>query len=135
MISILWGIFFISLTYQVFDKYFIQWANHPDTRGAFAQNYVEQAKYLNNLPLDFKKYVIVEANGVFVNGIPMPAQTIMFITKQKPDQNITYLLPKDDGKPPHLFDCFNESVDIKLRISRCGGKIVKDEKTAVIKIR
>ncbi|MBI2451304.1 MAG: glycosyltransferase family 39 protein [Parcubacteria group bacterium] len=111
IIAVLWLIFFSSLAYQTFDKYFIQWANNLNTKGAFAQNYVQQAKYLNSLPINFKKYVIVEASGVLVDRIPMPAQTIMFITKQKPGQNITYLLPEN------------------------RDKIIRDEKTIIMNIK
>ena len=45
------------------------------------QNYVEIGNYLNSLPKETPKYVIVNAAGVDVRGIPMPIQTVMFITK------------------------------------------------------
>ena len=53
---------------------------------------------LNALPKELPKYVIVEANGVNVRGISMPAQTVMFITdtftsKKQKEKNIFYVLP------------------------------------------
>ena len=62
-------------------------------------------RQLNNLPKNMPKYVIVEAGGTDVRGIPMPAQTIMFITdtftpeKQK-EKNIFYVLPKQKNEIP-----------------------------------
>lgn len=79
-----------------YDKYFFRWALNSNVPPAFAQNYVELGNRLNGLPRDVKKYVLVNMGGVLVNGIPMPAQTVMFITdtltseKQKA-KNIYYL--------------------------------------------
>jgi hypothetical protein len=60
---------------------------------------------LNALPKELPKYVIVKASGVLVRGIPMPAQTVMFITdsfapeKQK-EKNIFYFLPEQVTQIP-----------------------------------
>jgi hypothetical protein len=55
----------------------------------------------NNIP----KYVVVNASGVLVNGIPMPAQTTMFITnsflpQNAEKKNIHYLLPNETSSIP-----------------------------------
>jgi hypothetical protein len=49
------------------------------------------------------KYVVVNTGGVAVRGIPMPAQTIIFITdtftpeKQK-EKNMHYILPSQEDQ-------------------------------------
>jgi hypothetical protein len=83
---------------NTYVNYFILWANNPNTRDAFSSNYVELGKKLNSLPQEVKKYVVVEAEGVLVRGIPMPAQTVMFITdtflpEKQAQKNIFYILP------------------------------------------
>jgi 4-amino-4-deoxy-L-arabinose transferase-like glycosyltransferase len=86
----------IAFTLVEYDKYFNQWAKNPNVALAFNRNYVDIGDRLNEMPVKIKKYVVVNAPGILVNGIPMPAQTIMFITdtytpeKQKA-KNIYYL--------------------------------------------
>ena len=74
-------VFFISIIIHNYNQYFIRWANHMDTRNAFNQNYVEIGDYLDSLPKELTKYALVNGSGVEVRGTPMPAQTVMFITK------------------------------------------------------
>ncbi len=99
-----WLIAFL-LAAEVYTAYFLSWGSNPNTAGAFAKNYVEIGKELNALPKERPKYVIVEAGGVEVRGVPMPAQTVIFITdtftpeKQK-EKNVFYVLPKDKNKIP-----------------------------------
>ena len=88
----------VVLTAQAAHTYFVLWANHPDTPGAFAANYVDIGRAIRALPTDIPKYVVVYAGGVDVRGIPMPSQTVMFITDTfTPDKqiqkNIFYVLP------------------------------------------
>ena len=79
-----------------YDKYFYRWALNPNVPPAFSTRYLGLGDYLNQLPPEIKKYVLVNIGGVPVNDIPMPAQTVMFITdtytteKQKA-RNIYYL--------------------------------------------
>ena len=86
------------LVVEAYTTYFILWGKSEHTPGAFAADYVELGRELKALPKELPKYVIVKANGVNVRGIPMPTQTIMFITdtftseKQK-EKNLYYLLP------------------------------------------
>jgi 4-amino-4-deoxy-L-arabinose transferase-like glycosyltransferase len=86
------------LIVQTYNYYFIEWGQNPNVSGAFTQNYVDMGNMINSLPKDQIKYVVVEAGGVPVRGIPMPAQTVMYITnsftlKDQLDKNIHYLLP------------------------------------------
>jgi 4-amino-4-deoxy-L-arabinose transferase-like glycosyltransferase len=84
--------------FEAYDTYFIKWGQNPNVQGAFAADYVQMGRELNALPKELPKYVIVEAGGVNVRGIPMPAQTVMFLTdtftpeKQK-EKNLFYVLP------------------------------------------
>ncbi len=93
-------VFFIATAIMTFNKYFLLWASSPHTAGDFAKNYTELGNYLRYSPQDIKKYVIINAEGVDVRGIPMPSQTVMFLTdtflpeKQK-EKNIFYILPQN----------------------------------------
>ncbi|PJA95152.1 hypothetical protein CO130_00650 [Candidatus Jorgensenbacteria bacterium CG_4_9_14_3_um_filter_38_10] len=106
------------LIFETLNTYFILWAKNPNVYNAFNSNYLELAKKLNELPKELPKYVIVEAGGMTVPmksafyadedkivNVPMPAQTIMFITdtfdfqKQK-EKNIFYVLPEKINRIP-----------------------------------
>lgn len=89
----------ICIAFNQFYKYFFLWGENPNVKGAFTEKYAEIGYYLNSLPLQTQKYVIVNEPGTpvpFPNGIPMPAQTPMFIESTKygePDS--VYLLPEN----------------------------------------
>jgi len=95
----------ILLIFEAYNSYFIKWGRNPNIQGAFSANYIEIGRQLNNLPKETPKYIIVEAGGTDVRGIPMPTQTIMFITdtftpeKQK-EKNIFYVLPEQKNQIP-----------------------------------
>ena len=96
-------IFIIILIIQSYQSYFIGWGKNPNVQGAFAADYVQIGHELNALPKETPKYVIVKAGGTDVRGIPMPTQTVMFITdtftpeKQK-EKNIFYIFPNQINK-------------------------------------
>ncbi|MBI5147637.1 MAG: glycosyltransferase family 39 protein [Parcubacteria group bacterium] len=99
-----WLIAFL-LVAEVYVSYFLLWGNNPNTAGAFAKNYVEIGRELNAVPRERPKYVIVEAGGGDVRGIPMPAQTVMFITdtftpEKQREKNLFYVLTTDKNKIP-----------------------------------
>lgn len=92
-------VFLLSLTSAEFKKYFYTWGKNPELNGAFTSDLVDIGNYLNSLPDNVKKYVVVNQSGVLVNGVSMPAQTPMFIERTiygKP--RATYLLPSDLNK-------------------------------------
>ncbi|MCH8741834.1 hypothetical protein IH779_02945 [Patescibacteria group bacterium] len=96
------SLFLIFVTFAAFNKYFYSWAKNPNVEGAFTKKFVQIGNLLNSIPLDAQKYVIVNESGVLVpllDGLPMPAQTVMFIesTKFGKPESI-YLLPKDLDK-------------------------------------
>lgn len=91
-----------AIGFMEFDKYFNKWGQNPSVKEAFNQNYVDIGKQINKLPLSTKKYVVVYAGGVLVNGISMPAQTVMYLTdsftKEKQiKKNIFYITPDELG--------------------------------------
>ncbi len=95
------GLFFAMVMVQAYYAYFIEWGESPETAGAFTTDYAAIARSVNALPPQIPKYVIVEAGGVDVRGIPMPAQTVMFLTdsftlEKQNEKNIRYVLP---GRP------------------------------------
>ncbi|MBI2627281.1 MAG: glycosyltransferase family 39 protein [Parcubacteria group bacterium] len=112
--GILVGLVIITFIFAVgvteYNKYFNTWAKNPNTANAFSTDLVALGKRINELPLDIQKYVIVNVNreGILVDvldpfdptgrtrGVPMPAQTIMFITgtyskELQQKKNIFYL--------------------------------------------
>lgn len=93
-------LFLTAVMFSEFDKYFNRWSNNPNVPPAYATNYVSLGNYINELPHSIRKYVVVNAGGVLVRDIPMPAQTVMFITdswtqeKQKA-KNLFYITEGD----------------------------------------
>jgi 4-amino-4-deoxy-L-arabinose transferase-like glycosyltransferase len=92
-------LFLIAMGFSEFDKYFLKWGKNKEVAGAFTEKFLKEGEFLISLPKDVQKYVIVNESGVPVpwpDGIPMPAQTIMFIENMKYGRvQSTYLLPKD----------------------------------------
>ncbi|MFA4999378.1 MAG: glycosyltransferase family 39 protein [Parcubacteria group bacterium] len=74
------GIIFSFLIMEPFIAYFVLWAKNPNVTQAFNADYVEIANTIKVLPKEAEKYIVVLANGVDVRGIPMPAQTVQFLT-------------------------------------------------------
>jgi 4-amino-4-deoxy-L-arabinose transferase-like glycosyltransferase len=98
-------IFLTLLVFETYSAYFFSWAKNPNTRDAFSADYVEIGRAILNLPASTPKYVVVEAPGVLVRGIPMPAQTVMFITdtflpQNQIAKNVHYVLPDQEKSVP-----------------------------------
>lgn len=99
-LAILLFVFFIAISATTFNQYFWVWAINPHTADAFSQKYADLGHYLKYSPQNIKKYVIINANGTDVRGIPMPSQTVMFLTDtflpaQQKEKNIFYILPQN----------------------------------------
>jgi 4-amino-4-deoxy-L-arabinose transferase-like glycosyltransferase len=75
------------------NRYFCVWARDSNTYSAFNQNLVNIGDYLNNLPQGTVKYIVVNENGVLVDGLPIQSQTIKFVTYGK--SYPSYILPSD----------------------------------------
>lgn len=99
------ALFILSVTAVAYTDYFIVWAGNPNVPGAFNENYVEIGRAINALPLNTPKYVVVNTGGVLARGVPVPAETTMFITNSftvqgQAERNIRYLLPDQIGQIP-----------------------------------
>lgn len=105
VLSLTFFVFLLSITIAEYYRYFKIWSKGADS--AFNAGYVDIAQTLNNLPATAQKYVIINVDGVLteIPGsegqlIPMPAQTVMFLTdtftRQKQlKNNIFYLTEKE----------------------------------------
>ncbi len=96
-------IFLGAITMVEYDRYFNKWAKNPQVSAAFDQSYVDLGNRLNNMSRRIKKYVLVNEGGVLVDGIPMPAQTVMFVTdtstpEKQRAKNIYYLTQEQYNK-------------------------------------
>lgn len=96
-------IFLIAVGISEYNKYFNQWAKRKEVEDAFLKDFVDLGNEINRLPKNLEKYIIVNAKGVLVDGVPMPAQTVMFITKSytkklQREKKIFYLLPEELNK-------------------------------------
>ena len=95
------------MVFEAYVAYFVLWGQNHNVYGAFSANYVEIGRQLNALPKELPKYVVVEARGADVRGLPMPTQTVMFITdtftpKKQKEKNIFYILPEQINQIPKI---------------------------------
>jgi 4-amino-4-deoxy-L-arabinose transferase-like glycosyltransferase len=98
-------LFVIAVGVNAYVSYFIVWAKNPNVYWAFNENYVEVGNQMNALPASTPKYVVVTAGGVLARGVPVPAETVMFVTNSfttstQLAQHITYLLPDQTSTIP-----------------------------------
>lgn len=99
-ISVLFILILFLVPVSTYRNYFVRWANNPETYFAFSTDLWHLGQYLDGLPPEIKKYVVVNLPGVEVRGLPMPAQTVMFATdtfreEKKQEKNFAYILPND----------------------------------------
>jgi clan AA aspartic protease len=97
-------IFFISVAVFAYVDYFIVWAQDPNVPVAFNAEYVTIGNKINALPSSAPKYVVAAVDGVIARGLPVPLETIMFITD-------TFLPAQQDAKNVHYL-LFNETNQI-----------------------
>ncbi len=104
----------LVLIIQAHTAYFTTWAKNPHVAGAFSSDYVALGRAINEIPLSEPKLVVVRTGGVLVRDIPMPAQTVMFITDsftktKREEKNIEYVTEDEymrlEGStlPKHIF--------------------------------
>lgn len=138
-------LFLVAMGFFEFNKYFVKWGRSKEVEGAFTKIFLDEGKILNSLPKNIQKYVIVNEEGVPVpwpNGIPMPAQTIMFIENSKYGSiQSTYLLPKnldyikiDNRKTVILAMKYDEGLFEKLSQKFPQGRIQKENDFWMYKI-
>jgi 4-amino-4-deoxy-L-arabinose transferase-like glycosyltransferase len=103
IVAKVFGLLFLAgAVYFAYTQYFLVWAKDPNVAGAFNAQYVEIGRELNKLPTSTPKYVVVAAGGVMTRGIPMSAETTIFITdtflpEQQAAKNIHYILADPDS--------------------------------------
>jgi 4-amino-4-deoxy-L-arabinose transferase-like glycosyltransferase len=138
-------LFLIAIGFSEFNKYFFEWGKNKEVEGAFTERFVKEANFLNSLPENVQKYVIVNESGVPVpwpNGIPMPAQTIMFIENIKYGKiQSTYLLPEnldkikiDDKGTVILPMKYDQGLFNEFSRKFPGGKIEEKDGFSVYKV-
>lgn len=99
------SLFVVALSIEAYTSYFVAWGMDPATGDAFAKGYVDDAETLNALPQELPKYVVVSASGVLVHGIPMPAETVMYLTDtytpaEQAAKDLHYVLPSATSTIP-----------------------------------
>jgi len=117
-------------------RYFVFWANNSHVKDAFSQPYWEIGQYLNNLPASTNKYIIVNTGGVLVKDIPMPSQSVMFLTNtylssEQKKKNFYYFLPEnldkmEIKKPVYLIPLAKNEETKNLIIQKCPDCQFKD---------
>ncbi|OGM97481.1 MAG: hypothetical protein A2735_01985 [Candidatus Yanofskybacteria bacterium RIFCSPHIGHO2_01_FULL_41_21] len=85
-----------AFSFYEYNRYFNIWGPSQKTADSFSVNYVEIANEINASPITKKKYVIVSPSSVDAYGLPIRAETVMFLTDTvlPPTQrakNLTYL--------------------------------------------
>lgn len=118
--------FVVFVGYSGFNKYFYVWGENHNTKGAFTKKFTEIGYYLNSLPAETKKYVIVNEPGVPVpwpTGFPMPAQTIMFIESTKFGSPSQILRGETwEGRPQSIYLLPENLNEIKIPIVHTQNK-------------
>ncbi len=102
---------------------YLAWAQNQNVKNSFDEKYAKIANYLNTLPQNERKFVLVNAGGTLVNNIPMPSQSIMFITNtytttKQQEKNIFYVLPEniEQIKTPSIIIPLENNEQIKKEI-------------------
>ncbi|MDP3779098.1 MAG: glycosyltransferase family 39 protein [bacterium] len=90
-----------------YRDYFIFWAHGTDTYFAFTTDLTHIGEFLRDKPDELTAYVVVNMNGTEVRGIPMPAQTVMFITN-------TFMETEREAK--HIYYVRTDQLD-QIRIA------------------
>lgn len=138
-LNIILALFIILVMAFEFNKYFIKWGPNPAVADAFSQNLVDIGNYLNNSPKDAQKYILVNMDGVLVNNLPMPTQTIMFVSRE--NKNAHYLLKENLDSQEFLRNDqiipMNEDINIleKLKLRYPNGEIIKKERFGIFIVK
>lgn len=88
---------------------FISWAKNPNLPVFFGADYVQIGREINTLPDDVPKFVVVAARGMTARGVPVPAQTVMFLTdtfpvEKREKKNLVFISPREAKEvPPGSF--------------------------------
>ena len=110
-------VFLVIVAVLGYTEYFFTWAENPNVPGSFNENYVQVGDAMNALPAGTPKYVIVNAGGVLARGVPVPAETVMFVTHSFTDadaaaRNIHYIVPGSPTMGTDTIPAGTPSADI-----------------------
>lgn len=95
----------VGLIIYAFFSYFIVWAQNPAVADAFNARSVAIARQIDQIPTSLPTYVVVNIPGTLVDGIPVSAQTVMFMTDTyntalQQQKNIHYVTEADEKNIP-----------------------------------
>lgn len=133
LFAVFCALIIISIAFAGYYKYFIAYADNPNIKWAFAESDVKIGKFINSLPQNTKKYVIVEGENAVAN------QTTMFISNsyRKADQlekNIFYITWDDAEKinfyseKDYAIIPLNKNYRLFTKLqSYTRGKLIKEE--------
>lgn len=84
------------LVFESYVSYFITWGQNPNVKPAFAYNDYVISRYLNSLPKETPKYIVVSGyDGKIERDNPISLQSILFLTdtftdEKRKEKNIFY---------------------------------------------
>ena len=130
LFAVLGLMFLVIVAASEFNKYFFNWAKRQEVKDAFTQTYENIGYFLNSLPENVQKYVIVNELGRPLYGISIPAQTPMFIESSKYGRpNSIYLKAEDlndirtGGKKTIIVPLYENRIFEELQKKFPQGKI------------
>jgi 4-amino-4-deoxy-L-arabinose transferase-like glycosyltransferase len=92
ILTVLIALIILSGTWSV-KQYFVDWGGSKDVHGAFNQNYMNMASYLNSLPARTPKYLVDNGPGIKMeDGLQTSMEVVKLFTYQKA-ANTAYLDP------------------------------------------
>ncbi|MDO8561158.1 MAG: glycosyltransferase family 39 protein [bacterium] len=98
--ALLLALLLLFIAFNAWQTYFLRFANNINTYYAFSTDLTHIGEYINGLPKETKKIIIVNLNGNLIRGLPAPAQTPMFISdtfseEKRRAKNVKYLTTLD----------------------------------------
>jgi predicted membrane protein len=98
LFRIIVGAVSISAIVAGYQLYFVTWAGDPRVANAHDVTLLNFSSKVNCMPIELPKYVILDPDPMTVAGLPVAAQTIMFLTDtatqdRQQAKNIHYLWP------------------------------------------
>ena len=78
--AVLFALLLLFMAFNAYQAYFVRFPKDLNTYYAFGTNLTNIGEYLNTMPGDARKIIIVNLSGDLIRGIKAPAQTPMFIT-------------------------------------------------------
>lgn len=111
------AVLFAGLAFECYHSYFMVWATDPNVPIAFDAASVDIVNRINALPKTAPKYVVPVTIGD-TNGMPPPAQTVMFLTqsytaRQREETNIHYIIRQPGEVEDGVAFCRKVALEVK----------------------